>query len=259
MKEDIKISVVTIVYNGEEFIKKTIKSVINQNYKNVDFIVIDGKSTDNTMGIITNYADSITKIISEEDDGIYNAMNKGLSHATGDFVIFMNGGDSFYDDNVLEKFGSNISKLKQLPDFVYGDCYYSMHDQLFYKKSRNHKFNWYGMFASHQAMFYNMDLIRKHSLKFDETYRIAADYKFTLEFMSLTKKIYCFSIPICIFSVDGVSNLNKNLGLEEAQRVRKEVLGYSNFQNTFVKNLLLLSRQLSEKLPKVYNVIRYTK
>ena len=92
----MKISVVTICYNSKLFIEKTILSVINQSYEDLEYIVVDGGSTDGTLDVIHKYSNRITKWISEKDEGIYNAMNKALDIITGDWVIFMNSGDCFY-------------------------------------------------------------------------------------------------------------------------------------------------------------------
>lgn len=104
----MKISVVTICYNSKLFIEKTILSVINQSYEDLEYIVVDGGSTDGTLDVIHKYSNRITKWISEKDEGIYNAMNKALDIITGDWVIFMNSGDCFYRYDVL----SNIDFLK---------------------------------------------------------------------------------------------------------------------------------------------------
>ena len=98
-----KITIITICYNAEACIERTILSVINQTYPNIEYIIIDGNSTDNTLQIVEKYKDKITKIISEPDKGIYDAMNKGLRITTGDWVNFMNAGDSFYSNDVLGK------------------------------------------------------------------------------------------------------------------------------------------------------------
>ena len=103
-----KISVITISYNCKDVIEDTILSVIGQTYTNIEYIIIDGASTDGTFDVIKKYADKIDFWISEPDKGIYDAMNKGLKHATGDWVIFMNAGDSFYNNTVIERFVPQI-------------------------------------------------------------------------------------------------------------------------------------------------------
>ena len=95
-------------FNGEKYLKQTILSVIQQTYKNIEFVIIDGGSTDKTIDIIRQYEDSIDLWISEKDNGIYDAMNKGLERISGDFVWFMNAGDEIYDKNTVEKIFINF-------------------------------------------------------------------------------------------------------------------------------------------------------
>ncbi len=111
------ISIVTVVYNGEKFLEQTIKSVINQTCKNIEYIIIDGGSTDGTVDIIKKYEQKITYWISEKDRGIYDAMNKGAKLATGDFINFMNADDMIYCDNAVELIVENINNMD--------DTYYS--------------------------------------------------------------------------------------------------------------------------------------
>src|SRR5690606_4665890 len=102
-REKPALSVITVVYNNVKDIERTILSVINQTYKNIEYIIIDGVSTDGTLDIIHQYSEKISHIVSEPDKGIYDAMNKGLSVATGDYVLFMNSGDEIYAHDTVEK------------------------------------------------------------------------------------------------------------------------------------------------------------
>jgi glycosyltransferase involved in cell wall biosynthesis len=112
-----KISIITVSYNAEIFLERTIKSVIAQTYKNIEYIIVDGASTDGTVSLIKQYEIYISNWISEKDKGHYDAMNKGLKMATGDYVWFMNAGDRIYDENTLE----NIISKSDNEDFIYGD------------------------------------------------------------------------------------------------------------------------------------------
>ncbi len=113
-----KISVVTVVYNGEKYIEKTIQSVTEQTYQNLEYIIIDGKSKDKSVSIANKYKTKIDLIISEPDKGIYDAMNKGIRYSKGDFVVFMNAGDLFYSPNTLQQIVSTCNKI---PDIYYGE------------------------------------------------------------------------------------------------------------------------------------------
>lgn len=107
MKTIPKISVVTVTYNCVDVLENTLESVINQKYSNVEYIVIDGKSNDGTLHLINKHKDHISILVSEPDKGIFDAMNKAINLATGDWILFMNAGDTFADDNVLTNVFSN--------------------------------------------------------------------------------------------------------------------------------------------------------
>jgi glycosyltransferase involved in cell wall biosynthesis len=107
----VKITVITVCYNVENEIEKTVKSVLNQSYANMEYLIIDGKSSDHTLPLAENLVSGTDKkvlIYSEKDFGIYNAMNRGIMRASGDYVVFMNAGDSFYDEEVLTRAASFI-------------------------------------------------------------------------------------------------------------------------------------------------------
>ena len=98
----MKITVITVCHNAAKTLEKTIKSVLNQTYPNIEYIIIDGGSTDDTVDIIKRYADRLAYWISEPDKGIYDAMNKGIEVATGEWINFMNAGDTFYEENTID-------------------------------------------------------------------------------------------------------------------------------------------------------------
>ena len=120
MQNNAKISIVTINYNNPSGLKKTIESVVNQTWKNFEYIIIDGGSTNGDVDIIKSFDNQIDYWVSEPDKGIYNAMNKGIKKATGDFIIFINSGDNFTNSSVLEEVQS---KLTSDFDIYYGDYY----------------------------------------------------------------------------------------------------------------------------------------
>jgi glycosyltransferase involved in cell wall biosynthesis len=118
----VKISIITVVYNNKDTIKDAIESVLNQTYKNIEYIIIDGGSTDGTIDIIKSYRDKIDKFISEKDNGIYDAMNKGLKLASGDIVGILNSDDIYFNENVILNVVAKFEESKT--DSIYGDLYY---------------------------------------------------------------------------------------------------------------------------------------
>jgi len=257
----IKISIITVVYNGEEDIEETIKSVINQTYKNIKYIIVDGKSSDNTMEIIDRYRDKISVIVSEPDKGLYDAMNKGLDNVSGEYVIFMNCGDTFVDSSVLEKIASFLFEQSELPNFIYGDAIevnnYSNYCYL--KKARNHKFVWYGMFTHHQAMLYNIETIKNNKIQYDLSYKIGADYAFTASFLKVSSIVSYIQLSICKFKQDGLSSKNWWIGIKELWKVRKKILGYNPIVNFSVFSFQYIMIILRKRIPQFYNILRFRK
>jgi len=222
-KENLKFSIITVCRNAADTIEETIKSVISQSYENYEFIIIDGKSSDKTGDIIKKYENYITKYISEKDSGIYDAMNKGVSFAHGDYVFFLNANDVFSKSTVLEEVAEKISVKN--PDIIYGDI-------LAIEDDRNQviKFNkvtdWYlaQNTICHQATFSKKDLFEKYG-DYDLKYKIAADYDWLLK-MIYRNKISRWYIPLIItkFSMGGISS-NQNYrdrAIEEHKMIRKK-------------------------------------
>ena len=114
-----RFSVITVTYNAEKVLEDTIQSVISQTYHHVEYIIVDGASKDGTMAIVNRYRDRISQVVSEPDKGLYDAMNKGIALATGDYLCFLNAGDSFHEDDTLQKMVHSIN-ANELPDVLYG-------------------------------------------------------------------------------------------------------------------------------------------
>lgn len=166
----MKITVVTIAFNCVKDIEITLKSVVSQTYKNIEYIVIDGASSDGTLDIINKYSDKISYIVSEPDNGIYDAMNKGLKLATGDWIIFMNAGDSFADNDVISdiRFQDNLV-------CIYGNAIYLRENGEEYKIAKEPDYiRWRNMPTTHQAFFLRTDDAK--SIGFDMSYKYDADY-----------------------------------------------------------------------------------
>ena len=169
------ITIVTVTYNCASSIEDTIKSVINQNYDNIEYIVIDGGSNDGTNDIIKKYLPHISTYICEKDKGIYDAMNKGIDNATGEWILFLNAGDILHDENVLSRI---FSKEWKGTDVLWGEIkaikeYGIKHVRFDVPFYENKKF-FYGMGFSHQGVFTRV--IKAIKYKFDLSYKCCADY-----------------------------------------------------------------------------------
>ena len=224
-----KITVITVAYNAVKDIENTILSVINQTYFNIEYIIIDGGSTDGTLDIIKKYQDKITYWVSEPDKGIYDAMNKGALKATGMWLNFMNAGDIFYDEQVLEKVFKDNDWGDT--DVIYGDVIIK------YSKKEKLKKVWSltqlekGMPFCHQSSFVRTTLQQQYL--FNTNYKICADYDF---FYTLYKKKFYFKytdILIAKFLNGGVStDAIFNLLVENWQ------IGKKNYKLYFIYLLL---------------------
>ena len=148
------VSIITVTYNAEVCLEKTIQSVINQTYKNIEYIIIDGGSSDKTLSIIKKYKKYIKYWISEPDKGIYDAMNKGIKIAKGDYINFLNAGDFYYENNVLSYLFDNLDKSV---DLLYGDSYLIDQNGVNVRLLKAGVLNRYtvkkGMAACHQSIF----------------------------------------------------------------------------------------------------------
>lgn len=234
-------SIVTITFNNRGGLVKPAASILSQTYQDFEWIIIDGNSTDGTQEDFIHY--SKATIISEPDQGIYEAMNKGIERGTGNYIIFMNAGDVFADNDVLKKIEPYLS---QRPDFLYGDSYEGGH----LKKARDHnKINW-GMFTHHQAMFYHRKALG--NLRYNINYKIAADYDLTLRFLKTAKNVIYLPIPICIFEIGGVSQTNATLGRNEQFLSRQKNRSCSTIKNQAIRLGQIIRYKLRQLMPSFY-------
>ncbi len=211
-------SIVTVAFNNLEGLRRTGVSVAEQTCRDHEWIVIDGGSADGTKDYLEK---SAARWVSEPDKGIYDAMNKGLAMAQGDYMIFMNAGDEFAAADVLSVAAAAIKENNHAPDFVYGDA----REGGFYKQARSYQRSRLGMFTHHQAMFYRR--MAASGLCYDERYKIAADYKFTRQVLARSDVVLYLPQAICIFEQGGVSQTQAVQGRNEQFRIRLEEGGWS--------------------------------
>jgi glycosyltransferase involved in cell wall biosynthesis len=220
MKTGPKISIVTACFNAVKTIEQTIQSVINQTYENIEYIIVDGASTDGTIDVIRKYEDKIDIIISEGDKGIYDAFNKGANVATGDYIQYLNADDYLATSDVIEGISWFLTK-KSNPVLVYGGIL--MVDEVTdYKIIRNQSVSTseiqQGKMIPHPATFVRRDILLLTGL-FDTQYSIAADYDLICKiFSDYESSIYYYPQLITFFRIGGLSNAFKN-----RERVKKEV------------------------------------
>lgn len=219
------ISVITVCYNCAADLERTIISVINQTYPNIEYLIIDGGSRDNTMDIIKKYENNIDYWISERDSGVYDAMNKGLARATGRWVNFMNAGDIFYNKTVI----SDLNFPCIVPDtLIYGDFLALKPDGKTVKLNITpflktyFKYNRMGL--CHQTIFYPTKQIQ--ALYYDLRYKISADYDLTYKLWT-EKVIFChIDVIVAVYQYgNGISSKRENWYkglLENAQIVGQQ-------------------------------------
>lgn len=245
-----KISVVTVCYNAINDIEKTILSVINQTYSNIEYIIIDGGSTDGTMDIVNKYKDKIDVIVSEPDKGIYDAMNKGARKSCGDFVQFLNAGDVLYNEKVFSSlFKEEISVDV---DVVYGDVIYVMQFGRFYKVPEPIE-NFSVTFPiAHPASFVKRKIF--DTFEFNTKYRIAADFALLKQIYDNSGKfLYKQDIPVVIFdSISGVSSKSVYKAWYEFNLVLgNQKLHYWSFKCFLKKMRIVMNENLYNVLDKI--------
>lgn len=202
-RERKTVTVVTVAFNAARHIQKTIESVISQTSNDFEYILVDGGSTDGTLKIIKNYRDSVDVIVSEADKGIYDAMNKAVDLARGEWIIFMNSNDWFTNDSVLEDVFSQNHKDA---DFLYGDHKFTNGSQSFSVPARSLSTMWQRISFSHQALFSRTELMKKH--KFDLSKQVVADYDFYYKcYVSGYKFVYVKN-EIAVVSDGGFSSIS---------------------------------------------------
>ena len=220
-----KLSVITIVYNNVKDIERTMLSVLNQSYTNIEYIVIDGASTDGTLNIIKKYENRLAKLISEPDKGIYDAMNKGLALATGDYVLFMNSGDEIYATDTVEKIFATAPNA----DIYYGET--EMYDENWNSLGqRRHQapetFTWrsfkYGMNISHQAIYIKRSLTEPYDLR----YKYSADIDWIIKIAKKATKIVNTHLYVAKYLVGGMSKQKHRESLKERFKIFSHYYGF---------------------------------
>jgi glycosyltransferase involved in cell wall biosynthesis len=225
------VSIVTVVFNGEEHLEQTIKSVIGQSYKNLEYIIVDGGSTDNTLQILKQYEDKIDYWISETDKGIYDAMNKGITLSKGDIIGIINSDDWYETDAIEEIVKCYLSDRKC-------EIFHGLHrlwdnDNIIGIIGHSSNFLATGM-ISHPSCFVTRDVYKKHG-NFDTTFSIAADYELMLRFKSNGANFKFIERVFANFRNNGISNKSRKLILFETNEIKKRYSLISNVDLFIIK------------------------
>lgn len=217
-----KFSIITITYNASQWLERTVLSVLSQSYPAIEYIIIDGASTDGTLDIIRQYASGIATWVSEPDKGLYDAMNKGLKRATGDYVWFINAGDTLYTADTVQKIAASLKKDVSLPDILYGETMIvdaegrqrgmrrlKAPEQLTWKSFRM------GMLVCHQSFIAKRELAPLYNTE----YRLVADYDWCIRCMQKARTIRNTQLVLSNFLEDGLSSVQRKASLKERYRV----------------------------------------
>jgi glycosyltransferase involved in cell wall biosynthesis len=231
------LSVITVVFNNAKDIERTMLSVLNQTYSNIEYLVIDGNSTDGTKEIIKEYRSQIAVFISEKDNGIYDAMNKGLAKATGDYVVFMNSGDEFFEKDTVK----TVFATEADADIYYGETEMIGEDLQSLGQRRHktpEKLTWkdfrYGMSISHQAIFIRRPLAEPYNLN----YQLSADIDWILTAAKKARKIVNVQQYVAKYLVGGMSKKKHLQSLKERFAIMRKHYGllptvFNHFVITF--------------------------
>lgn len=240
-----KITVVTICYNAENCIKETIRSVLDQSFKDFEYLIIDGKSKDNTVSIIKEFDDKRIVLVSEKDKGIYDAMNKGIRLSSGEYIIFMNSGDAFADSKVLEDISSELKA-----DVVFGNALIKKQEGTVREKYSDKKFRLFIMFLSgyminHQTIFTKTELLKKYM--FDLSYKICADRALYAKLLKNKSSFKRIDRDIVKYDgIEGISSKRENLKnmILENDRVIKENFRFAYLITNPLKQFVRIFRHL---------------
>ncbi len=237
------VSIVTVVFNAESTIERTIQSVIRQEYDHIEYIVIDGGSTDGTLEIIEKYKDQIYYYHSEKDKGIYDAMNKGIEIATGDYIGLINA-DDWLQDNAIKDIADAIMKNNRIEIYHANMNHVRQNIIREIKPTKNlGDFFWKGMSYMHPT-FYVKREVYEH-VKFDIDYKILADYKFTMECLQQNYTFFWIDKILVNYSAGGASDVFWQR-IREGHNIRLD-LGYSPYK-VYASSMLRISLTIASKI-----------
>lgn len=246
-----KISIITVVYNGEAHIAQAMQSVLDQNYPNLEYIVIDGASTDGTLAIAQGFDSASVYITSEKDSGIYNAMNKGIAQATGELIGILNA-DDFYRPNTLKTVAEIFSKGES--DIIYGNIekLRSFDDRDYYREEKPNL----DLMEKTMGIFHPATFVAKKVYDeiggFDEQYRLSADYDFCLRAYLKKYRFTYVDEVLTVFRIGGASTMDCR-SYEEGYRILKH---HNSPHADEMKALIAVCQSKSRKRKLIHTLAR---
>lgn len=234
MKQNPQITVVTVCYNAEKDIEATMRSVLNQTYENIEYIIVDGASKDDTVHIaervVQDYSKRVVKILSEPDKGLYDAMNKGALLATGEYINYMNAGDVFHSPDAIKKL---FFEANEDDDLILGSSYHKLRDKLYLKRVRILD-NGFPDGICHQSLFTRTSVMRENP--FNLNYKIAADFDFEYK-MAMANKFHYIDIPVSIMDVNEGASVNNRVKVcRELAHIQGKNLSKKTLLNAYIRD-----------------------
>lgn len=248
-------SIITVCLNDRAALDRTYQSVNRQSFGAFEWIVIDGKSEDGTVSFLNELKEPWVQWRSETDNGLYDAMNKGIELAEGGYLLFLNAGDELAAANVLERL-ADIINANIWPDLLYGDSFErTADDKLLYKKSNPHRRIWYGMFTHHQSIFYKRSTVG--SLRYRLEYPICSDYAFTGEVLYRSANVIRLPFALSIFAQGGLSSRSFHPGERDYWRIKRDVLHHSLVSRIATSCAHHGMRIVRNCMPSIYRWLRF--
>lgn len=242
-----RFTIITVTYNAGKVLDDTIQSVISQTYHHIEYIIVDGASKDNTLQVIDRYRNRIQKVISEPDHGLYDAMNKGMKWATGDYICFLNAGDSFHEDDTLLRMVHSIHG-NELPDILYGETAIvdsNGHFLHMRRLSAPEKLTWksfrQGMRVCHQAFFVKRTLLEPYDLQ----YRFSSDFDWCIRMMKKSKTLHNTHLTLIDYLDEGLTTQNHKASLWERFHI---MCRYYGWISTLLHHAWFVIRTLKAKV-----------
>ena len=250
----VSFSIITVTYNAITVLEDTMNSVCRQSYKNIEYIIVDGASSDGTIDLAESYRAKKTylkrfEIISETDNGLYDAMNKGLNAATGDYIWFLNAGDTLKNETVVAEI-AQIAEKNMSPDIIYGETDLTDAGGNVFAERRlkaPKRLTWksfrMGMLVSHQAFIAKRDICPEYNLK----YRFSADFDWCIRCMKGAKTIINSELRLINYQYEGTTTSNRKASLKERYKI---MCNYYGIIPTQIRHIWFTIRFLHAKIFK---------